>query len=330
MTAVEDLLSEHLDRPDSGWSIGAFGAIAEFMRDPMEAVVQHERLTLATARGAIRIALRGDVAPVAYETVSARPERWLHGVAFCLPRDAARMSARSVITELGPDTESVLDSDRAAILFDIGAGVVNVDACVRTGDPALIEELRGLAGENLLAQPDALARIAGAHPHRVFISRLGRIEVRQRIGSDDADPPTPEGPHTHVLPKVLARGRTHSANLPLPDGYVPCLNLYPANPTFDSLGRPHGFDAEAHARFQAIMAAWGDAQTNVLKQDLMRAVGAGEAPEGFTPAGRYARAATRVALRQLAHLGAPDDHLTAWREMHDPARFDPEDHHPDH
>jgi hypothetical protein len=53
--------------------------------------------------------------------------------------------------------------------------------------------------------------------HRVFLSRVGRAEVYQAIPLPDAK--RPDGPHTHVLPKLLRAGRTHSAN----DPYSPWL-----------------------------------------------------------------------------------------------------------
>ena len=54
-----------------------------------------------------------------------------------------------------------------------------------------------------------MGMILAANPHRVFISRLGRIEVYQPIPPPSGK--SPEGPHTHVLPKLLKSGRTHPA-----------------------------------------------------------------------------------------------------------------------
>jgi hypothetical protein len=52
----------------------------------------------------------------------------------------------------------------------------------------------------------AMGMILAANPHRVFISRLGRIEVYQPIPPPSGK--SPEGPHTHVLPRLLKSGRT--------------------------------------------------------------------------------------------------------------------------
>ena len=55
--AVTDLLREALADPGTAWSLGSFGAIAEFMRDPDEAVsaLPDDRLGMATERGAIAL-----------------------------------------------------------------------------------------------------------------------------------------------------------------------------------------------------------------------------------------------------------------------------------
>ena len=54
-----------------------------------------------------------------------------------------------------------------------------------------------------------MGMILAANPHRVFISRLGRIEVYQPIPPPSGK--SPEGPHTHVLPRLLQSRRTHPA-----------------------------------------------------------------------------------------------------------------------
>jgi hypothetical protein len=72
----------------------------------------------------------------------------------------------------------------------------------------------------------AMGVILAANPHRVFISRIGRIEVYQPI--PPATGKSPDGPHTHVLPKLLRSKRSHPATEPIPDGWVPCAHFYPA------------------------------------------------------------------------------------------------------
>jgi hypothetical protein len=76
---------------------------------------------------------------------------------------------------------------------------------------------------------------------QLCVSHIGRAEVFQPIPPPGAR--SPDRPHTHVLPKLLARGRTHAATEPLPEGWIPSAHLYPAHPLRDQFGRKHAFQA---------------------------------------------------------------------------------------
>jgi hypothetical protein len=154
-----------------------------------------------------------------------------------------------------------------------------------------------------------MGMILAANPHRVFISRLGRIEVYQPIPPPSGK--SPEGPHTHVLPKLLKGGRTHPATEPVPDGWVPCAHLYPPHPARDGLGQARPFDAARHHSFQQMMATCGDANTLAIKQRVVEAVLAGEPPQAVA-SDRYGRASIRIALRQMKAEGRASASLTAW------------------
>ena len=111
------------------------------------------------------------------------------------------------------------------MLFRSGLGALQCDCLVRVREPREVARLRAACGTSLLANDAAmLGEIAMMSPQRVFASRLGRIEVFQPIPAPDGV--SPEGPHTHVLPRLLKAGRTHAATLPIPDGLVPCLELH--------------------------------------------------------------------------------------------------------
>ena len=73
---------------------------------------------------------------------------------------------------------------------------------MRIGDPDLAARLREHTGRAVFEHGNpAMGMILAANPPRVFISRLGRIEVYQPIPPPSGK--SPEGPHTHVLPKLL-------------------------------------------------------------------------------------------------------------------------------
>jgi len=314
---IRRVLCRHLHDPASSFSIGSLGAIAEFHRDAAEPLVLDDpaQMAIATVRGALRIDLADGVTPLAYETLSRRPERWQHGVLLCLPRGRAASGLRSRLTELGPDPGAVRAEDRAAVLFDLGLAARNVDFCVRTEAPALLAILRRSAGRSLFEPGNpALAALREASPHRIVLSRLGRVEVFQPIGRDS----TPEGPHTHLLPKLLASGRTHAAGIPVPRDQLPCLSLYPANPLFDGLGRTTAFDRERLAAFQGLLERWGLSAYRAEKARLAAALAVGLEPGDYAPPDtRLGRTALRVALRQARQLDGDGSLVPRWLRCFD-------------
>lgn len=311
-------LAERLADPGTQWSLGTFGAIAEFARDPGEPTAADAAgapLALVTARGGIRILPGAEMRLFASE--SPTRESWNQRVSLCLPEGACAMQQRTVLTELGPDAEAMRAEDRTAVLFDLGLGAMQVDICVRVADPALAARLRQCTGRPVFAADSpAMGAILAASPHRVFIGRLGRIEVYQPI--PPAHGRSPEGPHTHVLPRLLQHGRSHPATEPVPEGWVPCAHCYPAHPAKDALGEPRPFDAEAHRAFQAMLERFGDPALIRLKRQVAEALAAGHEPSAIAITNkRFARASVRVALRQLVAAGDGPHALAAWRAAHD-------------
>lgn len=220
MTDPEVLVAAGLADPDTGWSIGGYGAIAEFhpvAGDPMpDVVLSAAGGTVRTERGAVHVALVPGV-----QVVEGRD------TAICVDAAAGSMNGRDVLTELGPDDGALRPSDRGAVVFDLGLGLAHVDFCVRTDDSALIDVLRSRVGSSLLdTQNPVMDAVKEASPHRVAVSRIGRIEVYQPIASRSRGVPLPEGPHTHVLPLLLARKRGHPVDAPVPDGWVVGLAIH--------------------------------------------------------------------------------------------------------
>ncbi len=317
-TEVMDGLAEQLADAETTWSLGTFGAIAEFVRDADELVALHREagaISAVTARGGVRIEAHRELRLVASESLTS--ESWNQRVALCLPHGASRMGQRIVISEIGPDRDALRPEDRAAILFDLGLGAVQVDCCVRSGDPAFIGALRADEGKPLFeTEGSAMRAILAAQPHRVFVSRIGRIEVFQPIPPPEGR--SPEGPHTHVMPKLLRGGRTHAATEPIPAGFVPCAHFYPPNPLRDSLGRCRPFQPERHAAFQKLLARYGTPELIDIKRRVVDAVTAGEPPAAISPpADRFGRSAVRITLRQLRASEHAAPALPAWLAAHD-------------
>jgi hypothetical protein len=316
-TSVLDFLQSQLDTPSNQWSLGTFGAIAEFMRDPDEpaTILNGNGIAgAATPRGAIRFDNLSGVRLVASESTSRRA--WSHSVAFCLPKEACAMNRRGVITELGPDRDAVRPQDRDAVLFDLGLGTVQTDICVRTNDPAVIAALRADVGRSVFDPAGhAMAVILKHSPNRVFIARVGRVEVFAAIPPPHGK--SPDGPHTHVLPKLLRTGQTHAATEPIPDDWVPCAHVYPAHPVKDAWGQLRPFDATVHGSFQRMLDAFGDPELVEVKKCAFAALRAGKDPHTIAiPDNRFARNSLRVAIVQ-------------WEALHGIAAQDavPQSHH---
>jgi hypothetical protein len=229
-SALWGMLRAHVADPTSSWSLGTFGALAEFHRNATEpARLSADALTVATGRGAMRIHPHPEAAALAYEAPAGDREHRRRGLVVYLPERYARRAQRRVLTEIGPDHDAIQPRHRVFPLFDLGLGAPHVDAFVRVHQRDLLPVLRAALGRPLLEPGNAaLGALKAQGPQRVFVSELGRIEVYQPIPAAGAS--SPEGPHTHLLPELLALGRTHAADVPLPAGCLPCLYLHPSDP----------------------------------------------------------------------------------------------------
>jgi hypothetical protein len=326
--AVAECLAAQMADAETQWSLGTFGAIAEFARDPDEPVelaCEPPAFSAVTGRGGIRIAPGPGLRLFAFETTTK--ESWSPRIAVCLPRDGCAMHGRGVLTELGPDADALREQDRTAVLFDLGIGALQVDACVRVSDPAVAAQLRAHCGQATFAPGNPAGGILLAHsPHRVFVSRVGRIEVYQPI--PPANGTSPEGPHTHVLLDLLRHRRTHAATEPIPDGFVPCAHLYPAHPAKDAKGHSRPFDRHRHASFQDMLRQFGDPRYLALKERVRLAVAEGEDPSAIPVTGRFTRTNVRVALRQLRAAEQDLPSLSAWLAAHERAALAQADEEP--
>jgi hypothetical protein len=324
MSEVAELgrvLGAQIADPATSWSLGSFGVIAEFVRDPDEpAVTGKGGLAAATDRGAIRLQASDELRLFASEGITR--ESWSQRVALCLPEARCAMHRRSVLSEIGPDAEAIRAADRDAILFDLGLDVLQADICVRIRDRDVVDRLRACVGQPVFAHGNpAMSVVLAANPHRVFMSRVGRIEVYAPI--PPANGKSPEGPHTHVLPKLLRHRRTHAATELIPDGWVPCAHFYPAHPIKDANGRSRPYESRHHDAFQALLLTFGDADHISLKRRMKDAITAGHDPSAFAvPEARFARATVRIGLRQMLVADGPSPALAAWQQMHERAHHD--------
>jgi hypothetical protein len=321
---VAALLRREIADPGTQWSLGTFGAIAEFSRDedePAQVSLARDAVSVVTERGGIALRPDPGIRPFASESINKAD--WNQRIALCLPEQDCAMNRRGVLTELGIDARALREKDRDAILFDLGLGALQADFCVRIADGEAAASLRQHAGRPIFEPGNpAMSIILQANPHRVFMSRLGRIEVYQPIPPPSGK--SPDGPHTHVLPKLLKSGRTHPATEPVPVGWIPCAHLYPAHPARDGLGKPRPFEAAHLDAFEEMLAAFGDPEIVAIKRRVRDAVRAGQPPAELT-CDRHGRASIRVALRQMKAAGDASPVLSAWLQNLDQGNLDQHD-----
>jgi len=138
-----EFLAAQMADPRTNWSLGTFGAIAEFARDadePLSLSRSDVALASMTGRGGIRIEPGNGVRLFASESTTR--DSWNHRIALCLPERQCAMNQRTALTELGPDREALREQHRDATLFDLGLGALQVDVCVRVADANVAAELR--------------------------------------------------------------------------------------------------------------------------------------------------------------------------------------------
>src|SRR4051812_6615498 len=106
--ATIELLHREIADPDTQWSLGTFGAIAEFSRDPGEPVALTQTAdgaSAVTARGGIAIGHQAGCRPFASESITK--SGWGQRVALCLPAGDCAMNGRAALTEVGADREAL-------------------------------------------------------------------------------------------------------------------------------------------------------------------------------------------------------------------------------
>ncbi len=114
---------------------------------------------------------------------------------------------------------------------------------------------------------------------------------------------------------MLSKRRTHSANIPVPEGTLPLLTVHPDNPLTDAEGQRKPFARRAFDAFENILNAHGVPHYVVEKRRLRAAVAGGLAPGNYRkPGTRLGRLAMRIAMRQLLHLPLQGADIGPWIE----------------
>jgi hypothetical protein len=209
---IAELVHDALQGGAGGWSMGVQGALAEY------AVAGDERpevrrsgpggrvIEAVTAGGGIRLAITDDTVAFGAESEDR--------LVLAVPR--ATLPAPSLrVTATPADPRALRPEDEKAVLVDLAVGHSAAAFCVRTADPDLVAALRAVEGYGWQETLDAVGHLlVAASPHRVVTGPLGRIEVYNPI--PPAEDASPDGCHTHLLPRLLETGRESADGDELP------------------------------------------------------------------------------------------------------------------
>jgi len=209
------------------WAVGIYGAVAEFTIAPderldVESGAQH--IIARTGQGAVRFS-RHDKAK-AFGLTLGRGGGEMNAVALVLPRTRLPLEAHCTLTRCGADDDALKQEEREQALYDLGLGSRVARFCLRTGDDGMHSELEAVVGS---PWTDAMAaigsRVLEVSPVRVVETALVRAEIRTPIPAPGAA--SPDGPHTHLLPDLLAEKRETPPEIDLPPVFAPVAIFYP-------------------------------------------------------------------------------------------------------
>jgi len=306
-----NILVKYVNDPRATWAVGGLGAIAEFAWKKDEDVffdIKKTRVFIKTPRGSLEIKDYDTAKLIPYFILPKNSDFWGHGIAFCLPTAKAQMTKRKTLTELKPTKKNTS-------LFDLGLETTNVDCLVCTNDSNLLGMLRKNTGKHLFQNSNpALYSIIDSSPKRVFVSRLAKIVVKTPIPKPGET--TNPGPHTHVFPEMLVTKRTHSANIPIPSGYVPTLLLFPPNPISYEADSTPRLNIDDYNTFRNIYDSLAPPLVRLLRKQAEKMINDRCDPENFpVPKNQESRTALQALMRELVYKSTIDPMtLARWKK----------------
>jgi hypothetical protein len=134
-------------------------------------------------------------------------------------------ASEGVVRRLGRDVDALDAADRHDVLYDLGIGHGAARFCVRSSSADLAALLGAAAGRAGLDVVTELGpAIAALSPARVVTTAFGRVEITAPI--PDPGGASPAGPHTHVMPELVALGLPGPPELLVPDGLLPAAIVH--------------------------------------------------------------------------------------------------------
>ena len=308
---LSNVLEKFLRDPATSWSVGTFGAMAEFFHDAQTEINSTSyTLSAHNSLGAIQIDTNEALRLIPYEGLSKLEGAWTQGVLVCMPVELATMENRTGLYELNSKNTN-------AQIFDLGLGIEHLDVCIHTNNLNLISVLRAHIGSNVFEPKLHLVEVIQAvSPTRVFRSKAASIHVYSAIPA--AGDETPLGPHTHLSEKLLSHNQTQAATVPVPDNWVPVLAFFPPNPIRDGTGTVREFDMQAFVQFQDLLVRFGPEPLSQIKSTFIQAMETNTGPDDYlAPESKAERTALRVAIRQRHHSHGSTVLLDEWKAAYE-------------
>jgi predicted Fe-S protein YdhL (DUF1289 family) len=220
---IAEFVGRSLEQKSGTWTIGCYGAIAEFLCEHDEAcrvTVAGETITARSPRGALRLTIGEHV-----RALQLRAGNDYGPMFLAVLQARANLPVATTLTPLGPDEGAIQPECRDQPWFDLGLGRVDLRFCVRSSSEELQNTLNLASGLPLSdVLQSAGATIVAHGPARIVESPLGRAEIYT-----PTPPPggkSPDGLHTHLLPSHLATGRATPPGIDLPPVYALGATFY--------------------------------------------------------------------------------------------------------
>lgn len=157
-----------LAAPDHVWSVGSPVGVAAFL--PSGTV---EGTPPVARNGPASLRLDGAPRLLAFETISADPFGWNHGVALCVTGRQPEGGGR--IAPGGPDRGAIVPADRDRLAWDLGVGDGVTRVLVRPDDPTAMARREGLTW-------DEASDVAALPAVWIVETAIARIEQRHVAG----------------------------------------------------------------------------------------------------------------------------------------------------
>ena len=308
---------------ETGWSLGAFGAIAEFTRDAGEPADQDNdgnAVSVVTARGGIRLeaARRAEAVRIGIDDARklepsrlALPSRGplRHGPPFRAHRAWPRHTGAS---RRGPRRSPVRSRPR------LPAG--------RCLHPRRRSGCRGEASH--ACRPSCVRAGQSGDGHRRAGESASRVHQPHRphrgVPADPAAQRQEPGRSAHSRAAEAPSPRPHAFRDRAGAGGLRALRAFLSGASDQGRARAGAAVRRAASRcFQRMLRLFGDPGALMLKQRVIAAIGQGGVPSDIVvPNDRFARASVRVAIRQMRMAGEAPPALAAWAQALDHGQVD--------